>query len=156
HHRKQENPFGRMTSIKKTPCIGNAQAWALAVSLMAIGVPPVQAQEDVAETKANTQIDTTSVKESPITASDRSHWSFALVQRQPLLETKQVQWLRTAIDTFILAKLEAKDIQPAPEAARPTLLRRLSFDLTGVPPTPEELAAFESDKSPDAYERQVD
>jgi hypothetical protein len=128
----------------------------LVAGLIALGLLPVQAQEDVAETKASTHIDTTPIKEAPITASDRSHWSFAPVQQQPLPETKRAQWLRTAIDAFILARLESKDIQPAPEASRPTLLRRLSFDLTGLPPTPEELAPFEADQSPDAYERRVD
>jgi len=113
-------------------------------------------QEDVAETKANTHIDTTPITEPLITAGDRMHWSFAPIQRHPLPATKQSQWLRTGIDAFILEKLEAKRIQPAPEANRATLLRRLSFDLLGLPPTPNELVAFETDQSPDAYERQVD
>jgi hypothetical protein len=118
---------------------------------------PVLAQEEVAETAANkTPIDTRPIVEAPITDSDRSHWSFAPIQRQPLPPTKAANWLRTAVDAFILAKQEAKDLGPAPEANRATLLRRLSFDLAGLPPTPEELTAFENDKAPDAYERQID
>jgi hypothetical protein len=117
---------------------------------------PARAQEDVAETKSNFKIDTTPIVESPITDSDRSHWSFAPIQRHPQPPTKNTTWFRTGIDAFILAKLEAKDLQPAPEADRPTLLRRLSFDLTGLPPNPAELTAFEADQAPDAYERQID
>ena len=60
------------------------------------------------------------------------------------------------IDAFILAGLEANGLTPAPEADRPTLLRRLSFDLTGLPPSPEEVEAFLRDRSPDAYEKVVD
>jgi hypothetical protein len=65
-------------------------------------------------------------------------------------------WPRTAVDRFILAKLHEKGLHPAPEADKRTLLRRVSFDLIGLPPTPEELAVFLADESPDAYEKQVD
>jgi hypothetical protein len=115
------------------------------------------AQEIVAETPKNqATVDTTPIKEAPISEADREHWAFAPVVRHALPQTKEARWLRTSVDAFILAKLEAKGIAPALEANRATLLRRLSFDLTGLPPTPEELAAFESDKAPDAFERQVD
>jgi len=115
------------------------------------------AQEEVAETAVNkTPIDTRPIVEAPITDADRSHWSFAPIQRQPLPATKNTTWLRTAVDPFILARQEAKGIGPAAEADRAGLLRRLSFDLAGLPPTPDELAAFENDKSPDACERQID
>ena len=65
-------------------------------------------------------------------------------------------WVRNPIDAFILARLEENGLRPAPEADRATLIRRLSFDLTGLPPTPEEVDAFLDDDSPDAYERLVD
>ncbi len=65
-------------------------------------------------------------------------------------------WPRTPLDRFILAKLKEKGLHPAPEADKRTLLRRLSFDLLGLPPTPEELATFLADQTPDAYEKQVD
>ena len=70
--------------------------------------------------------------------------------------SKEAGWARNVIDAFVLARLEAEGLAHAPEADRPTLLRRLSFDLIGLPPTPEEVAAFEADRSPDAYETQVD
>ena len=65
-------------------------------------------------------------------------------------------WVRNPIDAFILAALEAKGLSPAPEADRRTLIRRVTFDLTGLPPTPEEIDAFLKDESPDAYEKVVD
>ncbi|HZN34002.1 MAG TPA: DUF1549 and DUF1553 domain-containing protein [Pirellulaceae bacterium] len=114
-------------------------------------------QEIVAETPKNlTPIDRTPIVEAPITDGDRAHWAFAPVARQSLPQAKIPAWPRTAVDAFILAKLEAEGIAPSAEASRATLLRRLSFDLTGLPPTPQELAAFQADASPDAYERQVD
>ncbi len=64
--------------------------------------------------------------------------------------------MRNEIDAFVLARLDQAKVKPSPEAARPVLLRRLSLDLTGLPPTPDEVNAFVSDPSPDAYERQVD
>jgi uncharacterized protein DUF1553/uncharacterized protein DUF1549 len=138
-----------------TTRLGTAHTLASAL-VLAFSLTVAVAQEDVAETKANFKIDTTPITEIPITPADRSHWSFAPIQRHPQPATKNTHWLRTGIDAFILARLEAKDLGPAPEADRQTLLRRLAFDLTGLPPTPGDLAAFENDRSPDAYERQVD
>src|SRR4029079_19814717 len=65
-------------------------------------------------------------------------------------------WVRTPIDSFVLKSLHDHGLQPAPAADRLTLLRRVYFDLIGLPPLPEEVAAFLSDKSPDAYQRVVD
>lgn len=85
-------------------------------------------------------------------------WAFRPLQRPavPQISSDEARWVRTPVDAFILAKLKEKDLAPAPEADRRTLLRRLSFDLLGLPPTPEETAAFERDTSPDAYEKVVD
>jgi hypothetical protein len=94
--------------------------------------------------------------EAEITESDRDHWAFQPVRRPNVPSVQNADWVRNDIDAFILVRLELKQIAPAREADRATLLRRLSFDLTGLPPTPEELAAFLADESPDAYERQVD
>jgi hypothetical protein len=88
------------------------------------------------------------------------HWSFIAPKRPAVPSKFKVQSSRfkvqNPIDAFILATLEAKNIQPSPEADRATLLRRVSLDLTGLPPTPEEVAAFVKDKSSKAYEKQVD
>jgi hypothetical protein len=83
-------------------------------------------------------------------------WSLAPIQRPPIPQVVHQDWVRTPIDGFILAALEAKGLIPAPEADRATLIRRLSFDLLGLPPTPAELAAFVNDASPNAYEKLVE
>ncbi len=86
----------------------------------------------------------------------KDHWAFAAPVKHPLPDVHDAQWVRNPIDRFILARLDAAHLQPAPEAPRSTLIRRLSLDLTGLPPTPEEVYAFENDKLPDAYEKLVD
>ena len=84
------------------------------------------------------------------------HWAFQPVERPDLPDVRDRAWVRNPIDRFIAARLEAEGYQPSPEADRITLLRRLSFDLIGLPPTLDEIAAFVNDNRPDAYERQVD
>ena len=69
---------------------------------------------------------------------------------------KDAAWPRNAIDRFILARLEAEGLKPSPEADRTTLIRRVTLDLTGLPPTPAEVDAFLDERSPDAYEKLVD
>ena len=71
-------------------------------------------------------------------------------------EVRGAAWVRNDIDRFILARIEAKGLRPATELSREALIRRASYDLTGLPPTPEETAAFVADQSPDAYERLID
>ena len=83
------------------------------------------------------------------------HWSFIKPERPPLPEIKNKRWPRNPIDQFILARLEEENLKPSPEADKATLIRRVTFDLTGLPPTPSEVDAFLADKSPDAYERLV-
>ena len=85
-----------------------------------------------------------------------SHWAFQPVVAPPLPAVQERDWPRTAMDRFVLAKLEQKGLHPSPAADRRTLLRRVTFDLTGLPPTPEEVAAFEADRSPEAFARVVD
>ncbi len=85
------------------------------------------------------------------------YWSFQPIRRVvPPTAARVPGWLRNGIDSFILAGLADCGLRPAPEASRRTLIRRLSYDLTGLPPTPDELAAFLADTSPDSYERLVD
>ncbi len=86
----------------------------------------------------------------------RTHWAYVAPVRPPVPDVKLKGWPRNPIDHFILAELERRNLKPAPEADRATLLRRLSLDLAGLPPTPEELARFLADRAPDAYERQVE
>jgi hypothetical protein len=91
-------------------------------------------------------------RSSPKTA----HWSFQPVVRPPLPPVADTRWPRNPIDRFIVARLEKEGLTPAREADRPTLIRRLKFDLLGLPPTPEEVDAFVADKDPAAYDRLVD
>ncbi len=84
------------------------------------------------------------------------HWAFITPARPEPPRVSDKKWGRNPIDAFILAQLDAKKIKPSAESDRRMLLRRLSLDLTGLPPTPEEVAAFESDKSRNAYEKQVE
>jgi hypothetical protein len=86
----------------------------------------------------------------------QSHWSFLPPQRAALPAVKNTAWSRTPVDRFILAALEKRGLKPAPEADRRTLARRLSLDLTGLPPSVAEVEAFIHDQAPDAYERYVD
>lgn len=89
-------------------------------------------------------------------ASTTRHWSFEPISKAEPPAVKQQAWARNPVDRFVLAKLEAEGVEPAPEADRRTLARRAAFDLTGLPLSPEEMAEFVNDQRPDAYERLVD
>ncbi|WP_294380587.1 PSD1 and planctomycete cytochrome C domain-containing protein [Prosthecobacter sp.] len=91
---------------------------------------------------------------SPNATSD--HWAFQPVGKTNVPAVKREGWIRTPVDAFIAAKQEAKGIQPAAEASPRTLVRRLYLDLLGLPPKPEQVEAFVSDQSPDAYKHLVD
>jgi hypothetical protein len=89
--------------------------------------------------------------------ADRSWWSLRpLAVREPPVERIPDEWRANAIDGFVFATMEAAGVKPSPPASRRTLIRRVTYDLTGLPPTIEEAAAFEADQSPDAYEKLVD
>ena len=96
------------------------------------------------------------VIEEPVTEADRDHWSFRPLVRPLVPQAAGASWPNGAIDRFILARLKRVGLSPAPRADRATLLRRVTFDLTGLPPTPDEIAAFLSDLKPGAYDRVVD
>lgn len=86
----------------------------------------------------------------------KKHWSFLPLEEQKLPKVKNADWPVNPIDNFVLSRLEQEGISPAPEADRERLLRRVTLDLTGLPPTLEEIDAFLADKSADAYEKVVD
>jgi hypothetical protein len=86
----------------------------------------------------------------------RQFWSFKPVVKPAVPTVSNPSWVRNPIDAFILAKLDENHRKPASEADRDTLIRRVTYDVTGLPPTPEEIRAFRADKSPDAYEKLVD
>ena len=87
---------------------------------------------------------------------ERNHWSFQPIRRPPLPEVRNPALVHSPIDAFLLAALEAKGLSFGPPADRPALIRRLYFDLTGLPPSPSAVERFVNDSSPDAYERIVD
>jgi len=91
-----------------------------------------------------------------ITAEMRKFWSFQPLKMPAIPQTKDTTWAKTDIDRLVLAKLEEKGLKPSPQADRRTLIRRATLDLIGLPPTPEEIEAFEQDKSPDAFAKVVD
>lgn len=89
-------------------------------------------------------------------AEYKTHWSFIPPEKPEAPEVKNVDWPRTEIDNHVLAKLESFGADPSPQANRETLIRRVSLDLTGLPPTPDEIDDFLKDESLDAYEKVVD
>ena len=95
-------------------------------------------------------------REFAITDKDRQYWAFLPVRRPAPPAVRDTRWPRTAIDRFILTRLEKAGLRPSPQASRRELIRRLSYNLTGLPPTPTEVDAFLQDRSPQAWSRLVD
>ncbi|WP_052572851.1 PSD1 and planctomycete cytochrome C domain-containing protein [Haloferula sp. BvORR071] len=86
----------------------------------------------------------------------KSHWSYKPMERPPVPQVAEAEWNANPIDAFLRAKIDEKGLQPVGEASRAALLRRLSYDLTGLAPTLDEIKAFEADQSPDAWSKQVE
>src|SRR5688572_6929016 len=89
-------------------------------------------------------------------SAGKKHWAFQPVQDPPVPTVKNKNWVRSAVDVFILAKLEQRNLAPAAPADRRDLIRRVTFDLIGLPPTPQEVDSFVADNSADAFQRVVD
>lgn len=85
-----------------------------------------------------------------------THWAYVAPKREAPPAVADKKWVRNPIDNFVLARLEKESLKPSPEADKATLLRRITFDLTGLPPTPQEVDSFLADKAPNAYEKRVD
>ncbi|MEO1997738.1 MAG: DUF1549 domain-containing protein, partial [Planctomycetaceae bacterium] len=94
--------------------------------------------------------------EPAIDQTERNHWSFQTLQRPFVPSVRDRGWPRNPIDHFVLSRLENRGLSPLPPADARTLIRRLTFDLTGLPPTPQETDAYCRDARPDAYHRLVD
>lgn len=127
-------------------CRDRRHAWCLGLAvLLAAGLwlHPAVADDD-------------ELHEPPLTDDDRQHWAFRPLARVEPPAVKDSSWPTNEIDRFILARLEHEGLAPQPRADRRTLLRRVTFDLTGLPPTRDETAAFLADDSPDAWARVVD
>ncbi len=91
-----------------------------------------------------------------ISERDRGHWAFQPVKRPPIPTVKNRPWARNPIDAFILSRLESKGFSPNPAATKRELIRRVYYDLTGLPPTPRAVEQFAADDSPHAYENSID
>ena len=107
-------------------------------------------------TKLTVTIIAVIVAVTALTSADEPHWSFRKITRPTPPRVRQADWSRNSSDSFVLARLEKENVAPSPETDRVTLIRRVTLDLIGLPPTPEEVAEFVHDKQPDAYERLVD
>ena len=113
---------------------------------IAQGAPETEVQPDVAGTEPDPLV----------SDQDRQFWAFRSPRAVEVPSVRHKDRVRNPIDAFILKKLEAKGLSLSPEADRLTLIRRAYFDLTGLPPTPEEVRAFASDQDPQAYEKLID
>ncbi|HEX3133777.1 MAG TPA: DUF1549 and DUF1553 domain-containing protein, partial [Planctomycetota bacterium] len=94
--------------------------------------------------------------EFTISEKQRTHWSLQPIKDPALPAVKNQAWIKDPIDAFVAAGQEAAGVKPAPQADRATLIRRATYDLTGLPPTPEEITAFLADPAPDAFDRVID
>jgi hypothetical protein len=95
-------------------------------------------------------------RSGPITEQERRHWAFQPITDPPVPKVRDAAWPLTEVDRFILAGLETQGLRPALSADKRTLIRRVTFDLIGLPPTPEEIHAFLADNAPGAFKRVVD
>ncbi len=118
-----------------------------------VGIIALQFLTSAATVKSQ---ESNTVIEPPITDSERGHWAFQPLSRAKPLVVQDTSWCRTAIDRFILVRLEEEKLSPAGDAGRATLLRRVCFDLTGLPPSLELQDEVFADEAPDWYERLVD
>ncbi len=113
-------------------------------------MPPIHSKKELTEEQIQTLKDW--IEQG---ASWDQHWSFQALKRPELPLTRGMEWVRNPIDRFVLARLESEGLEPASEADRHTLIRRLSLDLTGLPPTPEQIEAFLNDPAENAYENLI-
>jgi hypothetical protein len=128
---------------KKLPAhvIADFETW------VKMGAPDPRAEDTVAAAQAKSAIDWNKARE---------WWSFRPLKAPPVPAVKQKRWAANDLDRFILARLEKENLKPAADAAKRVLIRRATFDLIGLPPTPEEIDAFLNDKSRDAFGKVVD
>jgi cytochrome c553 len=141
---RQEDPELKMPPSRKLPAkqIADLTQW------VKMGAPWPGADKDAPVVARP--------KEYRISDRDRAHWAFQPVKRPVTPSVKNEGWVTNPIDAFILARLEAKGLQPSPPASRQELVRRVYYDLTGLPPSPKDVESFLADTAPQTYEKLVD
>ncbi|HYE72557.1 MAG TPA: DUF1549 domain-containing protein, partial [Blastocatellia bacterium] len=142
----------------KMPPMGKLKAEEIAVltAWVKMGAPWPGAVPTVAEHKASDKSWSSPTTERPFTDEEKKFWAFQPMSHPTPPQVKNEAWVQSPVDRFILAKLEEKGLEPAPPADKVTLLRRASYDLTGLPPTEREISDFVNDKSPDAFKKVVE
>jgi hypothetical protein len=152
-----DNHDGALQGVKGRPSIvpGNSAASELVKRITSSDLNYKMPQKDSGRTLTPKQVALLKqwVDEG---AQYEPHWSYVVPQKKAPPSVKDAAWCRNPVDAFITAELEKEGVQHAPEADKRTLIRRLSFDLLGLPPSPEEVDAFVADNSAQAYERLVD
>jgi mono/diheme cytochrome c family protein len=143
-HEGKMPPRDRLVEASVKP-VEPAEAEALS-RWIAAGAPEVAVTPDVATTSPD----------HLVTDKDRDFWAFRPPRAVAIPAVRHPEAVRNGVDAFILQKLEQKGLSLVPQADRATLLRRACFDLTGLPPSPDEVQAFLADRAPDAYERMID
>ncbi|HKQ84096.1 MAG TPA: DUF1549 and DUF1553 domain-containing protein [Steroidobacteraceae bacterium] len=123
----------------------------LASAAFTVGVGAADPQYDTKPTAS-----TTSAPARPARPIQAPHWAYEPIQNPAVPAVKHKEWVRTPIDAFVAAKLEASNLDPSPDADKATLIRRATLDTWGLLPTPEEVKAFVNDRSAQAYEKLVD
>ena len=132
---------------------GDSELWARVSDQGELRMPPAEATTIRPLSKRQRETIRAWIAEGAVW---RGHWAFEPPRRPAPPEVKDASWGRNAIDRFVLSQLERRGWRPSPEADKNTLIRRVTLDLTGLPPTPAEVDAFVADRRPDAYARLVD
>ncbi len=152
---KRDSALGEGDSGEKIIVPGDVESSELIVRILSDDPDLVMPPEDFEKDLTPEEIEKLKlwVKQG---AEWQEHWAYVVPARPELPEVKQVDWVKNSLDRFILARLEKEKLSPATRADRITLIRRVSFDLTGLPPTIAEVNDFLNDQSPNAYEKVVD
>ena len=125
-----------LSFIPDRTALPSVAPWLASLAFLSVPVQLVQAEE--------------------VAQEEEALWAFQPLSNPNTPEVETEEWVRNPIDAFILSKLEKSGLEPTSEADRQTLIRRASFDLIGLPPTPDEVADFVNDPHSDAYERLID
>ena len=135
----------------------SSKASVAAIAGMFLTVLAVAGTSDQATGESSTQVASAAPPAKAARPASVPHWSYQPVQNPPVpAAVKANAWVRSPLDAFVLAKLHEKGLEPSPDAARATLIRRATLDTWGLVPTPDEVKAFVGDRSPKAYEKLVD